>query len=141
MLLSGSARGGTGSSSGSLPLRAVARVPLSGSAVRFDYTSIDPSAKRLWIAHMDASQLLAFDVVHRRIVKTISVPGVHGVIAVPQLGRIYASATNAREVFRLNAQTGAILARAPAGHIRTGSCTTPWSGTSSCPTKAAASRR
>jgi DNA-binding beta-propeller fold protein YncE len=46
---------------------------------------------------MDASQLLPFDVVHRKITKTIAAPGVHGVIAVPQLGRVYASATNARE--------------------------------------------
>jgi len=58
----------------SLPLRAAARVPLSGPAVRFDYTSVDPSTKTLWIAHMDANQLLAFDLVHRRIVKTIRRP-------------------------------------------------------------------
>src|SRR5262249_33194469 len=30
---------------GSLPLRVVARVPLSGPAVRFDYTSFDPKTK------------------------------------------------------------------------------------------------
>lgn len=105
---------------GLLPLRAVARVPLSGPPVRFDYTSFDPSTGRLWIAHMDASQLLAFDVARRKIVKTISTPGVHGVIAVPQLGRVYASATNAREVFTLDARSGAILARAPAGEYPDG---------------------
>jgi DNA-binding beta-propeller fold protein YncE len=99
----------------SLPLHVVARVPLSGPAVRFDYTSVDPHTKRLWIAHMDANQLLAFDVVRRRIVKTIAAPGVHGVIAVPELGRVYASATNDREVLTLDARTGAVLARAPAG--------------------------
>jgi DNA-binding beta-propeller fold protein YncE len=64
---------------------------------------------------MDASRLLAFDVVHRRIAKTISAPGVHGVIAVPATGRVYASATNAREVLTIDARTGAVLARAPAG--------------------------
>jgi hypothetical protein len=37
-----------------LPLRPVARVPLSGPAVRFDFTSVDPSTNTLWIAHMDA---------------------------------------------------------------------------------------
>jgi DNA-binding beta-propeller fold protein YncE len=105
---------------GNLPLRTVARLPLSGPPVRFDYTSFDPSTGRLWIAHMDANQLLAFDVVHRKIVKTISVPGVHGVIAVPQLGRVYASATNDREVLTLNARTGAVLARAPAGEYPDG---------------------
>ena len=100
---------------GPLHLRAVARVPLSGPAVRFDYTSFDPSTHLLWISHMDAGRLLAFDVRARKIVKTVSAPGVHGVIAVPQLGRVYASATNTREVLTLNARTGAVLARAPAG--------------------------
>jgi DNA-binding beta-propeller fold protein YncE len=108
------------SAAGSLPLRTVARVPLSGPPVRFDYTSFDPSTGRLWIAHMDAGQLLAFDVAHRKIVKTIAAPGVHGVIAVPQLGRVYASATNDREVFTLDARSGAVLARAPAGQYPDG---------------------
>jgi DNA-binding beta-propeller fold protein YncE len=69
---------------------------------------------------MDASQLLAFDVVKRKITKTIAAPGVHGVIAVPQLGRVYASATNAREVLTINARTGSVLARAPAGEYPDG---------------------
>ncbi len=98
-----------------LPLRTVARVPLSGPSVRFDYTSLDPSTNELWISHMDASQLLAVDVHTRKIVKTIAAPGVHGVIAVPSLRRVFASATNAREAMTINAQTGAVLARAPAG--------------------------
>jgi DNA-binding beta-propeller fold protein YncE len=105
---------------GSLPLRPLARVPLSGPAVRFDYTSIDQTTHTLWISHMDASQLLAFDVVKRKITKTIAAPGVHGVIAVPQLGRVYASATNAREVLTINARTGSVLARAPAGEYPDG---------------------
>ena len=104
----------------SLPLRQVARVPLSGPPVRFDYTSIDPTTHTLWISHMDASQLLAFNVAKRKITKTISAPGVHGVIAVPQLGRVYASATNAREVLTINAVTGKVLATAPAGEYPDG---------------------
>ena len=98
-----------------LPLKPVARVPLSGPAVRFDYTSLDPSTNTLWIAHMNASELLAVDVRTRKIVKTIPAPGVHGVIAVPQLGRVFASATDAHQVMTINAKTGAVLARAPAG--------------------------
>jgi DNA-binding beta-propeller fold protein YncE len=100
---------------GPLHLLPVARVPLSGPPVRFDYTSFDPSTRLLWISHMDADELLALDVRTRKVVRTISAPGVHGVIAVPQLGRVFASATNVREVLTLNARTGALLARAPAG--------------------------
>lgn len=103
-----------------LPLHAVARVPLSGPPVRFDYTSIDATTHTLWISHMDASQLLAFDVVHRKITHTISAPGVHGVIAVPQLHRVYASATNAREVLTLDSRSGKVLASAPAGEYPDG---------------------
>jgi DNA-binding beta-propeller fold protein YncE len=98
-----------------LPLETVARVPLSGGAIRFDYTSLDPSTNELWISHMNAGKLLAFDVRTRTITKTISAPGVHGVIAVPSLGRIFASATDARQVMTIDAKTGAVLARAPAG--------------------------
>jgi DNA-binding beta-propeller fold protein YncE len=97
------------------PLRTVARVPLSGPSVRFDYTSLDPNTNKLWISHMNASQLLAFDVRTRKIVKTIPAPGVHGVIAVPSLGRVFASATDAREVMTIDAKTGTVLARAAAG--------------------------
>jgi DNA-binding beta-propeller fold protein YncE len=103
-----------------LPLQVVARVPLSGPAVRFDYTSFDPATGWLWISHMDADQLVAFDTRTRTIVKTIDAPGVHGVIAVPALGRVYASATNDREVLTIESHTGAILARAPAGQYPDG---------------------
>ena|SRR5579872_6369937 len=56
----------------SLPLKQVARILLSGPPVRFDYESFDPSTGWLWISHMDADQLLAFDTKRLRIVKTIA---------------------------------------------------------------------
>jgi hypothetical protein len=115
MLLASVASAGSG-----LPLQAVARVPLSGPAVRFDYASIDPSTDRLWVAHMDAGQLLAVDLRTRRIVRTIPAPGVHGVLAVPALGRVYASATDARQVLTIDARSGKILAAAPAGRYPDG---------------------
>ncbi len=64
---------------------------------------------------MNASELLAFNVHTRKIVKTIAAPGVHGVIAVPKLHRVFASATDAHQVLTINSKSGAILARAPAG--------------------------
>jgi DNA-binding beta-propeller fold protein YncE len=100
---------------GGLPLKTVAREPLVGPANRFDYASIDPRTHRLYIAHMDADTLLVFDTKARRVVKTIHAPGVHGVIAVPSVGRAYASATNDHEALTIDLRTGAVLARAPAG--------------------------
>ena len=79
-----------------LPLKVVASVPLPGPSNRFDYTSLDPTTGRLYIAHMNAGQLLVFDIHTRRVLQTIAAPGVHGVIAVPQIHRVYASATDAR---------------------------------------------
>jgi YVTN family beta-propeller protein len=104
-----------GAANGSLPLREVARISLPGGSVRFDYTSLDPASHRLYIAHMDADELLVFDVRTRRVLKTIRAPGVHGVIAVAALGRVYASATNDHDVLTINARTNAVIARAPAG--------------------------
>jgi DNA-binding beta-propeller fold protein YncE len=69
---------------------------------------------------MDGNELLAFDTKTRRVVKTISAPGVHGVIVVPALRRVYASATNVRQVFTIDSHTGRILARAPAGQYPDG---------------------
>ena len=98
-----------------LPLKTVARAPLPGPDNRFDYQSVDSRAHRLYIAHMDADTLLVVDTRTRRVVKQIHAPGVHGVIAVPSLGRVYASATNDHEVLTIDSRTGAVLAHAPAG--------------------------
>jgi DNA-binding beta-propeller fold protein YncE len=98
-----------------LPLKLVANVALPGPSNRFDYTSLDPTTSRLYIAHMNAGQLLVFDTNSRRVVRTIAAPGVHGVIAVPQLHRVYASATDARQLLTIDSRTGRVLTRAPAG--------------------------
>ena len=54
------------------------------------------------------------------MVKTIAAPGVHGVIAVPQIHRVYASATDARQLFTIDSRTGRVLNRAPAGEYPDG---------------------
>ena len=88
---------------------------MPGPDNRFDYTALDPSTNVLWISHMNASQLLAFDIKRNAIVKTIPTPGVHGVIAVPSVGRVYASATDSQQAWTLDSKTGSVLQRAPAG--------------------------
>jgi DNA-binding beta-propeller fold protein YncE len=99
----------------SLPLSLVANVPLPGPSSRFDYTSLDATTNRLYVAHMDAGQLLVFDLRRRRVVRTIAAPGVHGVLAVPSLHRVFASATDARQLLTIDAATGRVIGRAPAG--------------------------
>jgi len=66
------------------PLKKVADIPLLGKAVRFDYQSLDVSHGRLYIAHMNADQLVVFDTKKREVVANLDgFPRVHGVWAVP----------------------------------------------------------
>ena len=103
------------------PLAFVADVPLSGSAVRFDYQSLDVANSRLYLAHMNADQLVVFDTKNRSVIATL--PGfrdVHGVIAVPELNRVYASATGEHKVVVVDAQTLNIIAQAGPIHYPDG---------------------
>jgi DNA-binding beta-propeller fold protein YncE len=109
------AASGGDAADGPLPLAPVARIALPGAPVRFDYTSIDPTNGRLYIAHMDQSELLVFDTRSRALVATIPAAGVHGVLAVPQLARVFASATNDHEAVTIDTHTNRVIARAPAG--------------------------
>lgn len=80
-------------------LRTVVDVPLPGPAARFDYQSLDVSDGRLYIAHMNADQLVVFDTKKREVVANLDgFHRVHGVLAVPELGRIFASVTGDHQV-------------------------------------------
>src|SRR3954469_6230650 len=79
---------------GSGVLKEVADIPMPGPAVRFDYQSLDAKNGRLYIAHMNADQLVVFDIQKRQVVANLDgFKGVHGVIAVPEIDRVFASAT------------------------------------------------
>jgi DNA-binding beta-propeller fold protein YncE len=93
-------------------LKLVADVPLPGPAVRFDYQSLDPTDGRLYIAHMNADQLVVFDTNKREVVANLDgFRRVHGVIAVPELGRIFASVTGDHQVAVVDRTTLKTLAR------------------------------
>lgn len=95
-------------------LRTVADVPMPGPAVRFDYQSLDTAGNRLYLSHMNAGQLVVFDVNTRRVVANLDgFDRVHGVWAVPELGRVYASVTGKHEVAVVDAKTLEVLARVP----------------------------
>jgi YVTN family beta-propeller protein len=99
-----------------LPLRPVADVPLGGNTTRLDYESIDSGRHLLFIAHLGDSTVIVFDTQKQTVVARISdVSHVHGVLAIPELGRVYASATGTNEVVAIDEATLKITARAPAG--------------------------
>lgn len=87
-------------------LTIVADVPMPGPAVRFDYQSFDPSSGRLYIAHMNADQLIVLDVRNRKLIANLDgFKRVHGVYAAPEVHRLYASATGDHKVVALDTQT------------------------------------
>ena len=98
-----------------LPLKTVATVPLPGGSSRLDYASVDPGRHRLYLAHLGGGLVIVFDTKRRRVVKTIPAPGAHGVLAVPSIGRVYASATDERKLLTIDSRTNRVIATAPAG--------------------------
>lgn len=99
-----------------LPLEVVADVPLGGNTTRLDYESIDAGRHLLFIAHLGDSAVIVFDSQKQSVVSRIGdVSHVHGVLAIPELGRVYASATGTNEVVAIDEATLKITARVPAG--------------------------
>jgi DNA-binding beta-propeller fold protein YncE len=96
-----------------VPLTKVADVPLPGPAVRFDYQSLDSSQGRLYMAHMNANQLVVFDVKKREVIANLDgFTNVHGVWAVPELGRVYASVTGDHAIAVVDMHTLKTIAKA-----------------------------
>ncbi len=99
-----------------LPLMPVVDVPLGGNTTRLDYASFDADRHLLFIAHLGDSAVIVFDTQARRVVARIAnVSKVHGVLAIPQLRRVYASATGTNEVVAIEEDSWQITARVPAG--------------------------
>src|SRR5262252_6845685 len=98
--------------SGKQPLKTVADIPMPGAAVRFDYQSLDPSSGRLYIAHMNADQLVVFDAGTRRVIANLDgFSRVHGVLAVPGINRVFASVTGEHKLAVVDASTLKTLAK------------------------------
>jgi len=97
-------------------LHVMARIPLPGGNSRFDYASLDPARGLLFVAHLGASQVVEINTHTSRVVRTIpGLPQVHGVLVVPALHRVYATATGANMVVRINEDTGRVLGRTATG--------------------------
>ncbi|HEX8778357.1 MAG TPA: YncE family protein [Rhodanobacter sp.] len=109
-----------------LPLTTLADVPLPGRATRWDYASLDERSRLLFLAHLGDSAVVVFDTAGRKVVATIpGVSHVHGVLYVPELDRVYASATGTNEVVAIDPRTFKIIARTPAGDYPDGMAYAP----------------
>lgn len=110
-------------------LSTVVDVPLPGGATRFDYQSFDPKTKTLYFAHMGDGELIVFDTRARKV--TAHLPGfptVTGVLAVPELHRVFASVAGKHEVAIVDSEALKVLARVPAGSFPDGLAYSPEAG-------------
>jgi YVTN family beta-propeller protein len=112
---SGAARAES-SPAAAVPLEKVSDVPLGGRTTRLDYASLDPGRHLLFVAHLGDSQVIVFDVQASRVVGRVAgVSSAHGVLALPELNRVYATATGRGEVVAIDPATLAVIARVPTG--------------------------
>ena len=94
------------------PLALVADVPLPGPAKRFDYQSFDSTTGRLYISHMRGDRLVVFDTRTQKLVASNEgFPGATGVLAVPELHRVYVAVTGRHEVAVVDDRSLAVVAR------------------------------
>lgn len=104
-----------------LPLRAVGEVQLPGGGSRFDYAGLDADRGLLFVAHLGASEVVEVDVRAHRVVRVIpNVPQVHGVLVVPGLHRVYATATGSNAMTTIDEDTGQVVDRSPTGQYPDG---------------------
>jgi len=104
------------SAASTLPLKVLADIPLTGGTTRLDYQSLDSATGRLYIAHLGSDLMTVFDVNKETMVGDVKdLRPVHGVLAVPELHRVYASATGTNELAVIDDETLQIVARVPAG--------------------------
>lgn len=94
-------------------LKKVEDILLPGPAVRFDYQTFDAKNARLYIAHMNADQLVVFDTQKNQVVANLDgFKRIHGVIAVPEINRVFASATGDHQVVAMDMHTRRIVGSA-----------------------------
>jgi DNA-binding beta-propeller fold protein YncE len=87
-------------------LTKVADIPMPGPAVRFDYQTFDASSGRLYIAHMNADQIVVFDTSKRQVIANLDgFKRVHGVTVAPEIHRLYASVTGNHRVAAVDTES------------------------------------
>jgi DNA-binding beta-propeller fold protein YncE len=107
-----------GATGPALPLQVVGDFPLTGSASRFDYASMDPSRDVLWLAHMGDGSVEAFDVKADRVTLTVPISpsaSVRGILVAR--GKVYAAAQGLGAVVVLDAADGKRVATIPGGDV------------------------
>jgi YVTN family beta-propeller protein len=108
------------------PLERVRDIRLPGRSSRFDYQSIDAAGRRLYVAHLGDSTLDVIDLDTLAVTATVpDLRGVHGVLAAPEIGRVFVSATGTDELVTVDASSDQVIARTPTGEFPDGIAYSP----------------
>ncbi len=106
----------TKASDAPLPLKLVKDVVLSDAPSRFNYQDFDAIDHRLYITNPGAARVIVFDTDADRVVGEVhDLPGVRGVLAVPKLGRVYATPRTISKITVIDPQTLKVAATVPGG--------------------------
>ena len=113
--------------SSELPLRQVGTdIALPGKANRFDYATVDPQRRLLFLAHLGSGMVTVIDLGTTRVVaNVVDVPAVHGVLAAPELDEVFATATGRNQLDVISEETYRVIAHAPAGTYPDGMAYSP----------------
>ena len=92
-------------------------IALPGPPTRFDYQSVDSSAGRIYINHMNAGSTVVLDAAKGSVIAEITnLPRATGVLAVPSHHQVYVSAAGANAVAIIDDRTFKVISRV--GNIR-----------------------
>ncbi len=104
-------------------------VPLPGRATRFDYQSFDPTAGRLYLAHMGDGTIVVVDTQAEKVVADVpGFPTVTGVLVVPSVKALYASVAGNHEIVVVDTEKLALTRRIPDGKFPDGLAYSPETG-------------
>jgi DNA-binding beta-propeller fold protein YncE len=94
----------------------VVDVPMDASTRRLEAQSFDSRSGQLFIADVAGGRVIVVDTKSNHIVTVIrDLPGVQSVLAVPELGRLYAVSPSSYEIAVIDEKTHAVVARLPGG--------------------------
>lgn len=97
-------------------LQVIKDYPLPGRATRWDYMSFNAVRSQMVIAHLGDSAVVVVDTKRKAVIGTVDhISDVHGVLVIPELDRIYASATGSNELVAIDARSLKVIARIPTG--------------------------
>jgi DNA-binding beta-propeller fold protein YncE len=108
-------------------LKRVTDFPLPGGTRRFDYQSLDPKRGHLFIAQMGEGRLLTFDVRKNKVVASLGgLQGATGVLAVPELNRVYVSVSGTGEIAIVDEDSLRLISKTAVGEFPDGLAYDPY---------------